>query len=84
MEPTSSQFPTSHVTIRAQSERNVHNEGTEDQFDDVSGRVKYNALGKTDWWHFEDRHRNDTNVKSNNRYARKQGKIPVVKIDSNK
>jgi hypothetical protein len=84
MNPSKSQFPTSNVKPRPQDERNVFNEGTEDQYDDVSGRVKYNAMGKTDSWHSADAREKEHVALGKTSNARKAGKLPVQKFDDTK
>lgn len=84
MKPSESQFPKSHVTTRPQDERNVFNEGTEDQYDDVSGRVKYNAMGKIDMWHSEDARAKEHVALGKTSNARKAGTLPVQKFDDTK
>ena len=84
MKPSESQFPKSHVTTRPQDERNVFNEGTEDQYDDVSGRVKYNAMGLTDTWHSADARAKEYMANGKTSTARKAGTLPVQKFDDTK
>jgi hypothetical protein len=84
MNPKSTQFPISHVKVRPQDERNVFNEGTEDQYDDVSGRVKYNAMGLTDTWHSADARAKEHMAKGRTSNARKAGTLPVQKFDDTK
>lgn len=81
MELTQSQLPISHVKVVNPADRNTFNEGTEDQYDDVSGRVKYNALGKTEKWHKEDARTKEHHTTFINKKARAEGKTPVVKIN---
>jgi hypothetical protein len=78
------QSPKSHVTVRPQDDRNVFNKGTEDEYDDVSGRVKYNAMGKTDTWHNEDARRDEHVAKGKTSNARKAKTLPVQKFDDTK
>jgi len=84
MNPKSTQFPISHVKVRPQDERNVFNEGTEDQYDDANGRVKYNAMGKIDMWHFADAREKEYVALGKTSNARKAGTLPVQKFDDTK
>lgn len=84
MYKSSEQFPKSNVKVRPQDERNTFNAGTEDEHDEVSGRVKYNALGKTDMWHSADEREKEYVAKGKTSNARKAGKLPVQKFDDTK
>lgn len=75
--------PISHVKIRPQNERNVFTEGDEVEYDDVSGRVKYDAAGNIDSWRSQDARAKEARVGSANYHLRKDGKTPVQKINSN-
>ncbi len=84
MNPSSPQFPISHVKVKPQNERNVFNAGTEDEIDEASGRVKYNAFGKTDAWHREDAIDKESRAMYATEHARRTGKLPVQKFDDTK
>ena len=84
MNPSSSQFPTSHVQVSPQSEREYWESEVSEPFDRrKSDRTKKGNWGPDDL--FKKQNSNTDAITSMvNKDARKSGKTPVVKINSNK